>query len=535
MTHLNIQQNTTGIEEVTHSIIEKLYNIAVSGTLDMSSNIQGRLHTSVAYRHQINYLTTNYPNLYISSDDYYINFVDSEVKRILVANGASSDNIGITESDAANFNLGQEFKGNTTITSFGEYGKFTTANTTVADANHACKFQDCTNLTSVDMSKITVMNGDDFRNTAITTINAPMISSIGYNYGVRWSYANKSLTTVASLGSVPGIPGSCFDGCSNLTTVNIPETCTYIGECAFYNCTSLQNINFPQNLTSIDNQAFYNCKGIFANGILDLTNTNISFLGAGVFRNCGLTKIYLPTTLTTFGRPAAYGVFSGNNITEIKGLDNVTTLNSTVPVSNLTNALYMGELLTCSTFPIVATEGKARVNVPHMYFPKFEHCDITQYKTVRGELDRSLTSDRINPDGSETISIGLIYFRDISYFNFFDFYGGRFKNIVINKVNPPQLGNATYTQDVSQLSDYNTWSDKLFGDNYGSGTNNIYIYVPDSAVSAYKADSKYNIYTIRGINEVDPDTNQPYLTRYATSDLWEAAGKPDDALIEEYM
>lgn len=69
MTHLRIEQNNGVIEEVSSSIIAKLYEIAHAG-LDVSSNLQGRLHTPVSYREHVQYLTTNYPNLYIQSDDY---------------------------------------------------------------------------------------------------------------------------------------------------------------------------------------------------------------------------------------------------------------------------------------------------------------------------------------------------------------------------------------------------------------------------------------------------------------------------------
>jgi hypothetical protein len=66
------------------------------------------------------------------------------------------------------------FSDNTQITSFNEYGKFTAANGR-GSGNVAYKFDGCVNLTQIDMSEITVMHGNDFCKTGITTIYAPKL------------------------------------------------------------------------------------------------------------------------------------------------------------------------------------------------------------------------------------------------------------------------------------------------------------------------------------------------------------------------
>ena len=71
MTHLRIEQNTGLIEEVPSRLITRLYDIVSSGTLDETSNLKGRLNTTIAYQSQINYLTTAYPELYITANEYY--------------------------------------------------------------------------------------------------------------------------------------------------------------------------------------------------------------------------------------------------------------------------------------------------------------------------------------------------------------------------------------------------------------------------------------------------------------------------------
>lgn len=68
MTHLYIEQNTGLTEEVSSSIISKLYELAISGDLDETSDLKGRLHSTTGYGDQVSYLMANFPNLYIDVD-----------------------------------------------------------------------------------------------------------------------------------------------------------------------------------------------------------------------------------------------------------------------------------------------------------------------------------------------------------------------------------------------------------------------------------------------------------------------------------
>ena len=58
------------------------------------------------------------------------------------------------------------------------------------------------------------------------------------------------------------IGDSCFNYCTDLKEINIPNSVTYIGENAFYNCELLEKINIPNSVTSIDECAFYCCTSL---------------------------------------------------------------------------------------------------------------------------------------------------------------------------------------------------------------------------------------------------------------------------------
>ena len=53
-----------------------------------------------------------------------------------------------------------------------------------------------------------------------------------------------------------------FSGCSDITSVTIPDSITNIGYCAFRHCTNLTKINIPNGVTSIGHEAFYNCSSL---------------------------------------------------------------------------------------------------------------------------------------------------------------------------------------------------------------------------------------------------------------------------------
>lgn len=105
----------------------------------------------------------------------YIQFEDAEVERVLMANGVSSDGIGITKEDAASVtSISTWFKGNTAMTSFNELKYF--INVKALSTSYA--FSGCTNLQRVNLENIESMNSQVFNNSGIVELILPKIKSL---------------------------------------------------------------------------------------------------------------------------------------------------------------------------------------------------------------------------------------------------------------------------------------------------------------------------------------------------------------------
>ena len=107
-----------------------------------------------------------------------------------------------------------------------------------------------------------------------------------------------------------GIAGYAFSGCTGLTSVEIPNSVTSIGDDAFSHCTGLTSVEIGDGVTSIGSNAFYDCYGLTS---ITIPNS-VTSIGYCAFSHCtGLTSITIPNSVTSIGEWAFYGTAWDNN------------------------------------------------------------------------------------------------------------------------------------------------------------------------------------------------------------------------------
>ncbi len=135
-------------------------------------------------------------------------------------------------------------------------------------------FSDCSNLTSIEIpNSVTSIGSSAFSGCSnLTSITLPFVGNgsdqthLGYVFGAL-SFLDNNIFVPASLKSVTITGGTyisryAFAGCSNLTSIEIPDSVTTIDNFAFMNCTNLTKIVISNNVSSIYNCPFYGCSNL---------------------------------------------------------------------------------------------------------------------------------------------------------------------------------------------------------------------------------------------------------------------------------
>ena len=258
----------------------------IEGTLNIAGSV---------YEDSASFVREQYPNLVLNvTGGYYIRFADKAVQDICAANWG--DGLGTTEAQAAAVtSLGTKFNKNANITEFMELSKFGV--TSIA----ADGFLGCTNLTKVDLSKISALNSQAFRDCVNFAgdgngdLRLPALTSISNcAFGGYDQTECTGLKRVLDLGNIVTLPDGAniysgvFRNQINLTEVHLPETLTTIGSRCFESCSSLVNINLPSSITTISYSAFNGCTSL---EIEDLSLPNLTEIQTFAFNGVRITKI----------------------------------------------------------------------------------------------------------------------------------------------------------------------------------------------------------------------------------------------------
>ena len=158
-----------------------------------------------------------------------------------------------------------------------------------------------------------------------------------------------NLTSITIPDSVTTIGYGAFSYCNGLTSVDISDSVTTIGDWAFDSCTSLTSITIPDSITTMGGGVFNGCnilkafygeyasednRCLVVDGVLkgfapaELTECNIpdgvTSIEDYTFRNCvNLTSVTIPDGVTSIGKEAFY---SCTNLTSVNIPDSVTSI-----------------------------------------------------------------------------------------------------------------------------------------------------------------------------------------------------------------
>ena len=209
-------------------------------------------------------------------------------------------------------------------------------------------------------NQVYVRDADDELDTPDYSGSVTIPETVTYNgttysvtYIERAFYACSELTSVNIPNSVTKIGQDAFMGCSSLTSIDIPNSVTSIDNYAFAYCSGLTSINIPNSVTSISYRAFYHCSGL-TSIVVDSNNTvydsredcnaiiitsdnslkagckttiipnSVTKIGYAAFDGCSsLTSITIPNSVTSIGEAAFY---------DCSGLTSVTIPNSVTSI-----------------------------------------------------------------------------------------------------------------------------------------------------------------------------------------------------------
>ena len=191
------------------------------------------------------------------------------------------------------------------------------------------------------------------------------------------SYAFQGCSGLTSLNLPAGITsiGSyAFQGCSGLTSLTLPDGITWIGDDAFRDCSGLTSLNLPDGITRIGDDAFRDCSGLTS---LNLP-AGITEIGSYAFKGCsGLTSLILPAGITKIGSYAFQGC---SGLTSLNLPDGITWIGDDAfrDCSGLTSLNLPDGITSIGSYAFYHCSGLTSLNLPagitKIGFGAFEGC-----------------------------------------------------------------------------------------------------------------------------------------------------------------
>lgn len=363
-------------------------------------------------------------------------------------------------------------------------------------------FRNCSSLTSVDFdwSKITSIGETAFggcSSLVLNNLSIPNLESLG-----PYCFSNTKITSVNNLGSITEIPNYCFRGCTDLTSVTLPQTFTgFLGIGAFNGCTSLTTINNLGNSISIEKTGEYifnGCSNLVFPQTLTITsqvpltnNMNDNWLREA-FQGCNIHEIILDSS--------------------VKGISRLAFKNSTLTTLTAPGVKYLGQecfmncLIAEVNLPSVIGHIASSGNNPYNYFtdcPNLTKVVLGKWNMLQGyvtDSDRDRGWFRGTTTNLNTFDVGdvITEIRINKRSGVFANSSSLLQKFIIRNTTVPTL-----TKTQSPNTEY---TEQEIINCFGGSQ--VKIYVPDSAVNDYKTANIWSQIAsyIYPLSDIEPTT-----------------------------
>ena len=164
--------------------------------------------------------------------------------------------------------------------------------------------------------RITSYNGFETERVIVPKeIDGYTVVSIGEK-----AFMNASISQIILPSTLKGIMLSAFEGCQNLTHLDLPDGLEYLGSSCFEN-TALSSIAIPDTVISLGRYCFRGCKNLEKISL----GKRVATIDYCAFESCSkLTSLSLPESLQSI----SFQVFSGTNIRMIIFPENLKKVSS---------------------------------------------------------------------------------------------------------------------------------------------------------------------------------------------------------------